>query len=188
MFRTVRSINQTLAPNRRLRILLGDPPIEWESVRTAEDLHNAASGRSSFPADVIAREVLAKNRRALVVYGALHVMRQNLAGANLIERVEAHASGRAFVVVTDPIASLSALTIDRQSLAPPALVLTTGSSLANQIDAILYLGESSGRRLSRLTPKLCADAGYRAMRLSRMTLAGEPNARESLDRECANDK
>jgi hypothetical protein len=34
----VREVNLPLATQRRLRVLLGDPPIDWNDVRTADDL------------------------------------------------------------------------------------------------------------------------------------------------------
>ena len=36
-FRSVRALNLTLPRERRLRVLLGDPPIDWDAVRTPED-------------------------------------------------------------------------------------------------------------------------------------------------------
>ena len=37
-FRAVREANATLPADRRLRVLLGEPPIDWSTVRTREDL------------------------------------------------------------------------------------------------------------------------------------------------------
>lgn len=78
VFRTVRDINAALPPARRLRVLLGDPPIDWEQVRTRDDHFAWLAMRDSYPAALIQVEVLAKKRRALVVYGQLHFQRQNL--------------------------------------------------------------------------------------------------------------
>ena len=186
--RTVREVNVGRRRDRQLRVVLGDPPIDWSTIRTAADLAASSRGRSSFPAEIIAREVVAKKRRALVIYGGLHLMRQNLQGANLIERVETRAPGSAFVAVTHPLANVSTLGIDSRSLKAPTLLLTAGSSLANQVDAVLYLGEPGDRQMSRLPPRLCADTTYRAMRVSRMTIAGDDKAREHLDEACTAQK
>src|SRR4051794_10773658 len=51
-FTTVRLVNRNLSRERQLRVLLGDPPIDWNDVRTAEDLRAQSSGRSTFPADL----------------------------------------------------------------------------------------------------------------------------------------
>jgi hypothetical protein len=184
-FRRVRAINRARPAARRLRVLLGDPPIDWDAVRTPEDLHNTPGDRSRHPAAVLQRESLAKGRRALVIYGGLHLMRHNMQGPNLIEWVEKSAGAIAFVVLSHPVASVEAAGVNPESLTPPALVRTAGSSLENQFDAVLYLGPASGRRPSRLSRELCADPGYREMRARRMTLAGNGRAAEALARECA---
>jgi hypothetical protein len=184
-FRAVRALNATLPPERRLRVLLGDPPIDWATVRTLEDLRRSRMARGRHPADVVLSEVLAKSRRALVLYGAGHLWRQNLQGANLIEHVETASRIKAFVVVTHPSASLEALRVDPASWQAPGIALTAGTALENQVDAALYLGPASDRATSRLSRSLCADAEYRRMRAARMALAGDANAAEQLARQCS---
>jgi hypothetical protein len=187
-FRAVRGVNAGRPANRQLRVLLGDPPIDWQHVRTLADLRKSSNGRSIFPAELIAREVIAKHRRALVIYGGLHLMRQNLQGENLIERLDTHAPGTAFVVIGHPFANLAALGIESRSWQQPTLVLTSGTSLANQLDAILYLGPPSGRRTSRISAALCNDPTYRSMRIGRIDISGDDRAREQFARECTNEK
>jgi hypothetical protein len=77
-FRTVRRVNTTRDSRRQLRVLLGDPPIDWAQVRTRADYLKPFSMRISYPAALIQVEVLARQRRALVLYGQLHYQRQNL--------------------------------------------------------------------------------------------------------------
>ncbi|WP_114815151.1 hypothetical protein [Paraburkholderia kururiensis] len=81
LFREVREVNSSLPKDRQIRILLGDPPIDWSKISSAEELveaWNAVGDRDSCPADIIQREVLAKQRRALVIYGGMHLLRRNL--------------------------------------------------------------------------------------------------------------
>ena len=187
-FRTVRAINMTLPTERRLRVLLGDPPIDWETIRTPEDLRSARKslpGRSAHPADVLVRESLARGRRALVVYGGLHLIRQNATGPNLIEHVEKAGRTRAFVILTHPLASLDALGVDHRAWPYPRLALPGGSSLASQMDAVLSLGPASARTFSRLTAAQCSDGAYRELRVRRMTLGGNQRAAPQLEKECA---
>jgi hypothetical protein len=75
-FRAVRAVNAALRPDRRVRVLLGDPPIDWDVIKTAEDVRRFGE-RDRSPAEIIQREVLAKQRRALVLYGDLHLIRRN---------------------------------------------------------------------------------------------------------------
>jgi hypothetical protein len=184
-YRSVRAINATLPPERRLRVLLGDPPFDWDAVRTADDLRNRSLGRSKHPADILVKEVLAKRRRALVLYGALHLWKQSLQGPNLIEHVEKDGGIKAFVVLTHPHASLDVLHADPASWPVPSIALTKGSNVENQVDAILYLGPLSAKRESHLSAALCSDAAYREMRTRRMALAGNARAAEQLADECA---
>jgi hypothetical protein len=74
-FRAVRTVNASLPPERRLRVLLGDPPIDWAAVQTLQDYLPWNYQRDTHAADVIRREVLAKGRRrssstAMVTSGA----------------------------------------------------------------------------------------------------------------------
>ncbi len=71
---TIREVNQGLAPAQRIRVVAADAPIDWSKVRTHADWESAVAGNEFFAA-VIEREVLAKNRRALVIMGANHVTR-----------------------------------------------------------------------------------------------------------------
>ena len=54
---TVRRVNASLPPERRLRVLLGEPPIEWERIRTADDLRRweaePLSNRDRFGLDLL---------------------------------------------------------------------------------------------------------------------------------------
>jgi hypothetical protein len=183
-FRSVRAVNAALPRNRRLRVLLGDPPIDWKNVHTLEDLQRASAGRTSHPADILTREVVAKGRRALVLYGAVHLWRQNVEGPALIEQFETQTGERAFVIVTHPFANLEVVGVDPARWPERSIALTKGSSLENQVDAILHLGDPSGERISRLGAALCGDQRYRAMRIRRMTLAGNEDAADQLEREC----
>jgi hypothetical protein len=77
-FETVRAVNATLPPDRRLRVLLSDPPIDWATVKTRQDHFAWLAMRDTYPAALVQIEVLAKRRRALLVYGQLHFQRRNI--------------------------------------------------------------------------------------------------------------
>jgi hypothetical protein len=77
-FRTVREVNSALPPERKLRVLLGDPPMDWENVRNKTDFRKWVIQRDSYPADLVRREVLAHKRRALIVWANGHLMRQEI--------------------------------------------------------------------------------------------------------------
>jgi hypothetical protein len=83
-FRAVRDLNQTLPPEARLRILLGDPPIDWTKIRTRSELEawynermvarpwGKSNIRDGHAYDVVVREALSKGQKALVIAGDAH--------------------------------------------------------------------------------------------------------------------
>ena len=77
-FRQVRRINASRPADRRLRILLGDPPIDWSKVQTRADHFTWLAQRDSHPAAVIQTQVLGKGRKGLIIYGHLHFQRRNI--------------------------------------------------------------------------------------------------------------
>jgi hypothetical protein len=79
VYGAVREINSSLPRERQLRVLLGDPPIDWDTVKTPADYRPWMEMRDSHPAALIQLEVLAKQRRALVMYGQGHAQRKQAA-------------------------------------------------------------------------------------------------------------
>ena len=77
-YRGIRAINASLAKERHYRVLLGDPPIDWDHITNKADLRKWTVLPSSYPADLIRREVVVRGRRALVVYGHLHFPRKEM--------------------------------------------------------------------------------------------------------------
>lgn len=71
MFRAIRDINRTLPKGRQLRVLLGDT---WYDSSTGPP---KSRGDDSV-VEIIEREVIAKKRKALVVYGGMHLLREPL--------------------------------------------------------------------------------------------------------------
>lgn len=103
----IRAVNAKL-PQPKLRVLLGDPPIDWATVKSPADHRRWIEQREIFPAELVRREVLAKKRRALVVFGQMHFQRRNAVAnftsegpaATIVSLLEAAGDTRAFVVWT----------------------------------------------------------------------------------------
>ena len=74
LIETVRNVNRELLPEHRIRVLAADAPIDWEKVKSRRDYEHSIKG-DAFMASLIQREVLAKNRKALVIMGINHVTR-----------------------------------------------------------------------------------------------------------------
>jgi hypothetical protein len=208
IFRAVRDVNRSLPPERRLRILLGDPPIDWREIRTVDEYRPWLMQRDSHPAELIQREVLAKGRRALVVYGDGHFQaRTERPGRSLVGILE--TGGTKVFAVTSTFADLSAFQKDVAGWPTPWIASLKGTLLGaaqyetffgppppvdffkanpnieDHFDAVLVLGTPSSMRLSPLAYPRCAEPDYVRMRVTRMTLSGMPPSAERLARECA---
>ena len=73
-FRTVRAVNWARAGGSQIRVLLGDPPIDWAAVTDGSGIFGFLAQRDAHAASVVEQQVLAKGRRALVCYGAGHLV------------------------------------------------------------------------------------------------------------------
>lgn len=121
-FPLVRAINQRLPPNKRLRVLAGDPPIDWDQVKTRDDVWRYFK-RDETIATVMEKEVLARHRKALMLFGTFHLMHgQKISAVSTYEKRYPH--------VTFVISDLGNLDTSRFASWPnPSLVPTKGSWL-----------------------------------------------------------
>jgi hypothetical protein len=74
----VRTVNASAGETGRLRIIAGDPPIDWDNIISPRDHSRWIEFRDSYPADLIGRQVLDRGRRALVIYGQGHLQRRQI--------------------------------------------------------------------------------------------------------------
>jgi hypothetical protein len=82
----VRALNQKLPPERRLRVLAGDPAIDWDQVKSMEDLMARHFDRETSIASVMEKEVLSKHRKALMLFGTMHFMHGTRSAVSLYEK------------------------------------------------------------------------------------------------------
>jgi hypothetical protein len=71
-FAQVRRVNLGLPAGQRIKVWLGDPGIDWSHVKTPEDMRGLSRGRDAIAVALIEREVLARGKKALVIYGFPH--------------------------------------------------------------------------------------------------------------------
>lgn len=94
-YREVRRINQSLPTAQRFRVLALDPPIDWATVRTLEDFPRAYGYRDPDWFTVLEREVLSRNRRVLVIAGAVHMLRRDPSSGFVARPMDRAALGEA---------------------------------------------------------------------------------------------
>jgi len=132
MFHAIHDLNKTLPKEKRLRILLGDTPY---------DPQTAGSGMrrsDQFPANLIQTEVIAKKRKALIVYGDMHYPRQPkidvaasgaFGEASIVDRLE-KGGVKVFSIWTQVRGdALVALQADVANWPQPSLTLLRGTPL-----------------------------------------------------------
>jgi hypothetical protein len=71
-FAAVRAVNMGLPADKRIRVWLGQPPIDWSSMHSRAEQRPLLLGRDRFAADLIEREIMAKGRKALLIWGMAH--------------------------------------------------------------------------------------------------------------------
>ncbi len=145
VFRAVRDLNAPLPRDHQLRVLLGDPPIDWSQVTTREDHFTWIELRDSYPASLIQVEVIAKRRRALVVYGHGHFQRRNVASnfdmsdwraQTIVSLIESAGPTRVFTIWRD--ADVAKVQPSAASWKAPSIAILRGTVLG-AADASQYL-------------------------------------------------
>jgi hypothetical protein len=126
LYKTVRETNMKRRGKHQIRIVCADPYIDWEKVRTLEDIGPFLGNRDKWYAQVVKTEVIAKKHRALVLAGGSHVLRWE--GPGHIEKEIRAAGGNPFLVAfgTNTVGSYDDLDKRFDSWPKPAIV-----SLAN---------------------------------------------------------
>lgn len=136
-FEIVRRVNATRPREKQLRVLLGDPPIDWSAVRTREDHFRWLAMRDSHPAALVQVEVLAKRRKGLLVYGHLHFQRRQILSnfemsdwrmQTIVSLIERSSPTRVFTIwrLDD---ELNTVVPGIESWPRPSLAITQGTAL-----------------------------------------------------------
>lgn len=141
MFHSIHDLNKALPKEKRLRILLGDTP--YDPRRTGPSLVRS----DQFPAQLIQAEVLAKHRKALIVYGDMHLLRRpgtdvgarnGFGEESIVERLE-KAGVKVFSIWTQVRGdALVALQADVATWPQPSLALLRGTSLGQAPFTVYY--------------------------------------------------
>jgi hypothetical protein len=224
-FRAVREANAKRPAAEKTRVLLGDPPIDWDNVKSKADYRKWEIQRDSYPANLVRSVVIAHGRRALIVWANGHLLRQEILtnydmtswqSQTIVSLLEASGT-RVFTVRAE--GSLTEWQPDTASWKPMTLTAVRGTAmgaadfsefespdqryrirgeedfvpiprdqwasrrLEDIVDGILYTGPAKSS--SGIWPQLCADPGYAAMRIARITLIGLPAAQaDAVRRVC----
>jgi hypothetical protein len=97
LYLLLRALNQKLPLDKRLRVLAGDPPIDWEKVKSLDDFLKFVH-RDANIASVIEKEVLSKHRKALMLFGTFHEIHLTDVRASAVSMYEKDHPGVTFVI------------------------------------------------------------------------------------------
>lgn len=96
MLADVRSVNEGLPSATRIRVIAGDPPIDWSAVTSPAD-EDMNDWRDAHFAYVIEREVMRKRERALILVGGAHISRRVKFPNSLIHLLDSRFPGQTWV-------------------------------------------------------------------------------------------
>ena len=191
VFSDIRSVNRTLPPKLRFRVLLGDPPIDWTLVRGPAD-EDMNDWRDAHFAWIVEEQVIKKHHRALIWIGGAHISRRVKFPESLIHLLDRRFPGKAHVVLavdprdfepslSVPLGKWPLLTaarvqdtwLGRSAASAIGLRLSTGSVQENIDAAMLWDSISRG---ADEAPRFDAESPIavelrRRQRLSEMTVA-----------------
>jgi hypothetical protein len=191
-FRNLRAVNWRLPPEQRIRVLLGDPPVDFGALENGSD-HDPVpteSDRDPFYAGVVERDVLAKGRKALLIAGGPHLRRGlstnvNPNQANAATLIAEKHRDSLFAVDVLPLnpgwASdevLQRLQTEFAEWPRPSFAVVAGTWLGaesmphravdpasiyeQQVDAVLWLGPDDTLTASRADPTIYQCGDYAA--------------------------
>jgi len=148
-YQSVRALNATLSKDKQFRVLGGDPPVDWDNVVSKQDLRKWTVRRDSFAADLIHSEVIARGRRALVVYGHLHFPRReilsnydmsNWQAQTMTSLIESRQGARVFVMLAEGTREVVKLQADMAAWAPLSMAIVRGTVLGGA-DFTVFVGD-----------------------------------------------
>ena len=93
----IRAYNMTLPEAHRLRVVLGDPPIDWDRVRGPAD-EDMNDWRDAHFAWVVQEQVIKRGRRALLWIGGAHTSRRVMLPDSVIHLLDQRLPNKTLVI------------------------------------------------------------------------------------------
>ena len=186
LFPLVRQLNRRLSPGRRVRVVAADPPVDWTANDPGTIRREAA--RDVSIATVMMTEVLAKDRKALMLFGTGHLYHNDRAGGSAVTTYERMYPNRTYVIdayvgfgalidqprgrrleqrmLEWPKPSVIAIKgtwladLDLHYFLWPFLPRMAGMEYADLVDAYLYLGPADSLVYEKTPNAVLDDVGY----------------------------
>jgi hypothetical protein len=161
LYRAVRETNIGRRSKHQMRILCGDPSIDWDRVKDMRNVDPYLGQRDAWYAHVVKDEVLAKHHRALLIMGVMHFLRNSPHLSASIESKLRKAGAKTYLIVFGTNTPSECCEVDHRfdSWPTPSIVAARGwvgelpaqslieggypyskPKLKDGADALLYLG------------------------------------------------
>lgn len=75
LLKVIREGNLALSPGERVRVVAGDPPIDWTKIRTGEDYRKSRIPRDPFVASLAIEQAFHLGKKVLIIFGGAHLPR-----------------------------------------------------------------------------------------------------------------
>ncbi|HTT18659.1 MAG TPA: hypothetical protein VMG82_06935 [Candidatus Sulfotelmatobacter sp.] len=194
LYKKVRETNMRRHGTHQMRLLCGDPYIDWDKVKTKEDVGPFLGHRDQWYAQVVKEEVLAKHHHAFLIAGSAHFLREQ--GNGNIEPELRRAGAKTFLILagTNAVGSYDDLDKRFDSWPAPSIALLNGNwvgelraipvisggtegldsalKLKDAADALLYLGPRDSLVSVEAVREEVDGTPYGKELLRRMTILG----------------
>jgi hypothetical protein len=194
LYKKIRETNMRRRGKHQMRVLCGDPYINWSKVKTKDDIGPFLGHRDQWYAQVVKDEVLAKHHRAFLIAGSAHFLREH--GDGYIEPELRRAGAKTFVILagTNAVGGYDDLDHRFDSWPAPSIALLNGNwvgelaaipvisggteeirpplQLKDAGDALLYLGPRDSLILVSAPRDEVYGTSYGKELLRRMTILG----------------
>ena len=167
LYKTVRETNTRRHTRHQMRVLCGDPYINWDKVKTQHDIGPFLGHRDQWYAQVVKDEVLAKHHRAFLIAGSTHFIRglghpkrhNGLSNPGYIEPELRRAGAKTFLILagTNAVKGYDDLDHRFDSWPAPSLVLVNRNWVGELLAIPVISGGTQGIALP-LKLKDAADA------------------------------
>lgn len=177
-YASVRAANAQLPPERRIKVWLGEPKIDWSATHTFRDVAQLLGYRDEHLFGILDRQILQKHKKALVIVGFMHLLTPGGAGPLSDKITDAYPNSLAIVVPVagyfEPACNASLLSRMKGWEVPSIATPVEGTWLESRLriagchallpartaDAVLYLGPPRAFTRSPIEPSLYLDLAY----------------------------
>jgi len=161
LYKAVRETNMRRHGKHQMRVLCGDPYINWNKVKTKEDVGPYLGHRDQWYAQVVKDEVLAKHHRAFLIAGSAHFLRDQGAGygEGYVEPELRRVGAKTFLILagTNAVKGYDDLDHRFDSWPAPSIALLNGN-WAGELPALPVISGGTEGSDSTLKLKDAADA------------------------------